>query len=287
MSADGVKSRRGRLRIMTYLSPGVQVGLFELIRDYLESVTGLDAYLIYESRWSGPPCGRVDPFTADDVDIAFMCSTAYSRLKQNKNAFMELCPAAALHSHPMATGRPVYFSDLMVHTDNKDRFKDFHALKGCRWAYNDDISLSGNLVMMAELKKHGYDANFFGSSTQSGSHLNSIQLILNGRADAAAIDSNTISGYKMEHPEKMERLHTIMSLGPMPIYPIVFNNRLSAELKSSITKALLGITQKPEWGQRLLQMGVVGYTEVDETFYGMENEIQDMVKNMSLAPAYY
>lgn len=48
------------------------------------------------------------------------------------------------------------------------KFKDFLALKGCRWAYNDDISLSGNLMVLAELKKQGYNANFFGHVVKSG-----------------------------------------------------------------------------------------------------------------------
>ena len=58
-----------KLRIITYLSPGVPLALFDLLRDYLEAETGLEAYIIYESRWSGPPPGRQDPFTADEVDI--------------------------------------------------------------------------------------------------------------------------------------------------------------------------------------------------------------------------
>ena len=48
-----------------------------------------------------------------------MSSTAYLKLRETKSPHFELCQAAPLHSHPMATGRPVYFSDLTVHVDNK------------------------------------------------------------------------------------------------------------------------------------------------------------------------
>ena len=37
--------------------------------NYLEEVAGREAYLIYESRWSGPPADRTDPFTANEIDI--------------------------------------------------------------------------------------------------------------------------------------------------------------------------------------------------------------------------
>ena len=58
-----------KLRFITYLSPGVPVQLFDTVMQYLEEVTGKQSYLIHESRWSGPPLDREDPFTADDVDI--------------------------------------------------------------------------------------------------------------------------------------------------------------------------------------------------------------------------
>ena len=35
-----------KLRLITYVSPDVPVALFELLRDYLEEVTGHEAYLI-------------------------------------------------------------------------------------------------------------------------------------------------------------------------------------------------------------------------------------------------
>ena len=58
-----------KLRFITYLSPGVPVQVFDTVMQYLEEVTGKQSYLIHESRWSGPPLDREDPFTADDVDI--------------------------------------------------------------------------------------------------------------------------------------------------------------------------------------------------------------------------
>ena len=60
---------RRKLRLITYLSPGVPIQVFETIRDYLEEKTGCHAYIIMESRWSGPNLDREDPFTADEADI--------------------------------------------------------------------------------------------------------------------------------------------------------------------------------------------------------------------------
>lgn len=64
----------------------------------------------------------------------------------------------------------------------------------------------------------------------TGSHLKSIKMILDNKADVAAIDSNVLKFYLQQNPQDEENLSTVTSLGPMPIYPIVFNSRLSGKL---------------------------------------------------------
>lgn len=71
------------LRCITYLSPDIPVEVFETFLHYLEEVTGLDSYLIYESRTKGPPEGKVDPFTSDEVDIGKVLSSLVLNKFQN------------------------------------------------------------------------------------------------------------------------------------------------------------------------------------------------------------
>lgn len=49
----------------------------------------------------------------------------------------------------------------------------------------------------------------------------------------------------------------------------------------------MSLNQKPQWGQQLMQLGVLGYTEVDESSYALGNEVLALVKNMTITPAYY
>ena len=58
-------------------------------------------------------------------------------------------------------------------------------------------------------------------------------------------------------------------------------------MKSQITAALMSINQKPQWGQQLMHLGVLGYTQVDESTYSLGDEILALVKNMTITPAYY
>lgn len=48
-----------------------------------------------------------------------MCSSAYLRLKHDKNEYMELCRVAPVHRHEKGGGEPVYFSDLVVNSSKK------------------------------------------------------------------------------------------------------------------------------------------------------------------------
>lgn len=48
-----------------------------------------------------------------------MCSSAYLRLKHDKNEYMELCPVAPVHRHEKGGREPVYFSDLVVNSSKK------------------------------------------------------------------------------------------------------------------------------------------------------------------------
>lgn len=52
----------------------------------------------------------------------------------------------------------------------------------------------------------------------TGSHLKSIKMILDNKADVAAIDSNVLKFYLQQNPQDEENLTTVTSLGPMPIY---------------------------------------------------------------------
>lgn len=287
MSAS-VKNDCKKLRLITYLTPStIPLGLLDVLRDYLEAELRMEVSIIYESRWSGPPPGRADPFTTNDVDIAFMCSTAFLRLLQDKNKFVELCHAAPVHSHPKAGGSAVYFSEVMVDNKELKKYKDFHSLKGCRWAYSDELSLSGNIIVLAELKKLGFNASFFGDIIKSGSHLKSIQMILNHQVDAAAIDSTTLMNFSRDYPERVGNLAKLTSFGPMPVQPIVFRKHLPDEMKQRITKLLLEMHSKPDWGCKLHTFGITKYVTVDESLYDLETEIKDLVRGQTINPAYY
>ncbi|XP_069135816.1 uncharacterized protein [Argopecten irradians] len=276
-----------KLRLITYMCPGLPVELFEVILQYLEEVTEREAYLIYESRWDGPPRERTDPFTADEVDIGFMSSETFLPLQQRKNSKVELCGAAPVHVHSKSQANPVYFSDLIINTKDVGEYKEVHDLQGHSFAYVEDSSLSGCLVTLQELKKMGYNSNFFGNVLRSGSPLKSIQMVLNKTASSAAVDSTVLYNYLQQNPQHKENITVLKSFGPLPIYPVVFNSQLPDDMKEKITKALIDMSSKKEWLDKLRAFGITGFKPVDMTVFLKEKELMESVKKLSITAAYY
>jgi ABC-type phosphate/phosphonate transport system substrate-binding protein len=280
------KSSKQKLRMMTYLYPGLPLELYQTYQRYLETVLGCRSYLSVETRWSAPPCGELDPFTADDIDLAFMCSTGYVRMQNEHNRFMELLPVAPVHDDPKNDRLPVYFSEVIIRKDKADKCKEFVDLNGHRWATSDAESLS-HFSVLAELKRLGVNASFFGHIIHSESYLDSIRLVLNNIADMAAIDSNALWRYFREHPEAEAELHIMSSLGPWPIPPIVVNSRLPAEVKTKIADSLLHAMDHPEFEKKFKQHGIVAFASINSSFYDRTREILDLVTDRNLHPTYY
>ena len=57
-----------KLRIMTYLVPGLPLGLFQTYQYYLEEALGIKATLTVESRWNCPPPDR-NPIKDNEADL--------------------------------------------------------------------------------------------------------------------------------------------------------------------------------------------------------------------------
>jgi ABC-type phosphate/phosphonate transport system substrate-binding protein len=241
-----------RLRIITYLSPSIPAELYELIARDLGEQCGLAAELAFESRISGPLAGDDDLFAGGAADVGFLCAPSFRWLNASWRS-VELLPLP-VPSDPRAEGRPVYFADVVVRADAPAR--TFADLAGTRWSFNDRNSKSGWFSMLERIKPHQPEA-FFGEIIAAGSHLRSLELVANGAADAAAIDSNVLRA----NPNRV--LRVIESWGPFPIQPAVV--RAGFAQKERVAAALLTIHERH--GAALSDLGVSRFVAGDERAY--------------------
>lgn len=276
-----------KLRCATYMSPSIPVEYFETLLHYLEFQLGLTTSLVYETRWDGPPKGRPDPFEQDDVDLAFVSCCSYLKYLDGDNKHVELLPVSSVHTHPKGECKPGYFCEVVAHSSAKERVKEFLDLRGCRWAVNNTESLSGNIVPLITLKQLGENASFFGFIFHSGSHVNSIQMLLDRKVDATCVDSTSLALYLDKHSEARNSIYRVASWGPLPSYPILINSRLPEDFKSKLKSALLTAHEDPVWGPKLKQFQVTKFSETSSENYDKLRDMLEVKRTCSLSTVYY
>src|SRR5262249_58858989 len=247
---ERVRRRRGAgarrvLRLRTYLTPSIPRSLYAYLAEYLGERLGVRTELQTETHHSGPPRGLPDPFSSGELDVAFCCAPPYIWLRDRPDPPAELVPFGLVFDDPRATGRPVYFSDIVVPADHPAH--SFADLVNARWGFNDRESLSGYYSVLQTAAEHGADVTFLGRLHDMGSHLASLRALRRGDIDAAAIDSSVLALRWRRDPALRAELRVVHGLGPWPIQPMVMRRSLPDPVKAALTSAVAAL---PETTQR-------------------------------------
>ena len=263
MAADG------DIRFVTYLSPSIPRALFEALADHVQRTLGHEGVsLRVESQASGPQKGGECSSFAEEADVAFMCAPSFVWLRDLRPPPVELLGVLPVFDDERNQGKPVYFCDVVVRNDAP--IQAFSGLEGGTWAYNDVCSLSGYYSLLDKLAESSADESFFDNIFCSGSHLNSIKAVLNGRADAAAIDSNVLRIRFREAPALREELRVVESWGPYPIQPVLVSSALRPDLKQRLRSAFLSTEQDLQTRRTLKLFGLSGFVAADPEDYTLD-----------------
>ena len=119
------------LRIATFLAPNM-LPVYEFVAGAIGREIGRGAELVVGESF--------EQFGTGEIDAGFICGLPYVQLTRLAPAPVELLAAPVLRGERYA-GRPIYFSDVIVHRDSPIR--TFADLCGRSWAYNDPHSHSG------------------------------------------------------------------------------------------------------------------------------------------------
>ena len=257
MDRDTRGERPEVLRFITYLSPGIPRAFFEAVVDHARRELGCRTSLQTETQVSGPERGVEDPF-----------SRSFLWLRELRPPPVELLGLAPVFRDRRNEGRPVYFCDVIVRRDSPIR--SFAELRGGSWAYNDRCSLSGYYGLLKKLADTGADGRFFDRMLDSGSHLNSIEMVARGEADAATIDSNVLAIRLRSVPELRDRLRVIESWGPFPVQPVVVRSGLHPDLNEELRAALLAVGSNRYAPRALIDFGVERFAPVTYDDYAPE-----------------
>lgn len=245
------------LRLISYLAPSIPAGFFRLVARVIAEECREETDLRFDETISGPLPGDSDPFGEGNADIGFVCAPTFRWLHES----LDLLPVP-VPLDPRAGGRPVYFADVVVAPAL--RATRFDELRGARWAYNDRNSRSGWFSMIEAVAPE-MPETFFSALIHSGSHLESLRMLRDGSADAAAIDSNALLCERAKKPHRPPDLRVIESWGPFPIQPVVIRSGAPADLKRAAREALLRAHESH--GSELRSFGFERFTEAGTGAY--------------------
>lgn len=202
------------------------------IAEILETEVGIPTEYVTGIPWQE----RERLFDLGEIQILWLCGLPYVDKADLVGNDMELLavpvPAGARYH-----GRPVYFSDVVVRRESS--FESFIDLSGASWAYNERRSHSGFNVVRPYLAALGQREGFFGNVVESGAHTHSIELIMSGAVDGAAIDSTVLEWLISQRGDLADELRVIDTIGPSPIPPWVISKKLPDSFRSQIRQTLL------------------------------------------------
>jgi phosphonate transport system substrate-binding protein len=263
------------LRFATYLAP-ILYDTYQAITCYVGEQLGITTTL-----GTGQ---SLHEFTEGRVDVGFTCGLPYALMVDRYKAKESGCPLELLAA-PVLLGerygdRPIYYSDVVVRSDSP--YVSFDELQGCRWAYNQPESHSGWNLVCYSLIKCGKSLDFFGQLIQSGSHQRSLELVLAGQADAAAIDSHVLDVLLARDKSAAASLRVVDTLGPSSIPPVVVATTLEPDLKQHIQEVLLAIHEDIWAAGKLHEGGIARFVKVCDEGYDDLREMYRVVKQSGM-----
>ncbi len=202
-----------------------------LVAHHRRVLEGVAGRLGLDARW-------VEAASLHDVDLAFSCGLPISVRPEEWT--VAVAPVAA---DPGYGGRPVYFTTFVVRHDHPAR--TFEDLAGSHLLMNEPVSHSGYAAVLDHLADRCLDLGFFGGHRFSGGHVLSLEAVLAGSEEVAALDSLALDGVIADRPEVADLIRIVDRSQAWPAPPLALRRNLGFELRDRLRHA---VTHLPNGG---------------------------------------
>ena len=241
------------------------------ITHYLGDQLGISAEFINDIAWQE----REHLLDTAQAHLGWICGLPYVRKVDRNPASIELV-AAPVMQHPRYQQQPVYYSDVIVRRHSQ--YYSFADLRGVSWAYNEPNSQSGYNLTRCHLARLGESKGYFSRVIEAGSHLQALEMVLDQRIEATAIDSTVLELALKAQPQLQAQLRIVATLGPSPIPPWVITTNVPQPLREAIRTLFWQMHHTTE-GQSILENGQI------KKMVRVEDRDYDPIREMARAAA--
>lgn len=228
--------------------------LIERFIKHLSTRAGYPLRVVYVNKYS--ELSRI--LRENPKAIGWTCGAPY--VQDSKSEGQQLVAV------PLFNKKPTYHSLILTRSNRSEKaLADF---ENGVLAYSDPRSNSGFLSPKYALHKQGIDINkHFRLLLNTGSHEGSIEALIDGLVDVAAIDEYVWVSYLKLHPEANQMLRELERMGPFPFTPIVAGNDVGASDINKLSSALLNMSNNTEGKKLLSEFYLDGFVEKKPAFY--------------------
>lgn len=247
------------LKLTTCLAEN-SVPLCRHLASFMQTHLDMPVQFIEDISWDE----RAQQLSVGAIQMGWICGLLFAHLRTEDNAPLHVVAAPIMQGSDYAH-RPVYFSRLVVREESA--FSTFSHLRGCRLGFNDPGSFSGYAIVRHYLTQLGETDAYFGAWVETGSHANSLQMLLNGRIEATALDSTLLDYWLEKKPNLAHKIRLITTLGPNHSPPMVISAQVPAQLRQQIADLLLNLHQTTAGQSLLAASRVKRFTAVSDHTY--------------------
>ncbi|GAB4160558.1 MAG: phosphate/phosphite/phosphonate ABC transporter substrate-binding protein [Candidatus Promineifilaceae bacterium] len=249
-----------RVAIAAIVSPQGTVDSYGPLLHYLE--TELDRPIELVQRRTYREVN--DLIQSGDVDVAFVCTSAYVIGKQEFG--MQLLVA------PEVMGESVYHALLIVPAGSQAQ--SMADLRGSVFAFTDPISTSGHNYPLALVQQLGETPeSFFSRTFYTYSHDDAIRAVANRVADGAAVDSLVYNFAITREPKLAEETRIIHQSPAFGIPPVVVGPQMRPQLAAQLRSLFLNMHTTQAGAAALQTAGVDKFVLIDDAAYDSVREL--------------
>lgn len=234
-----VCDRPVRFGFSPYLTAGLLRSAFEPVIQYLGVRLGVPIELVIPEHYADV----LTLIRQGTVDLVYLTPALYVKARR-------VDPRLRLLVTDVWHGVDFYTGYLVVRANAG--FDSLENLRGRRVAYVDRDSTSGYLLPRAELRRRGLQPDsFFGEVRFSGDHLRSLELLLNGEVDVAALSSDTLATARRQRRD-VGAIRILLKTGKIPHDVICATATLADDVAARLTALLLALNCRTREGRAIL-----------------------------------